>query len=119
MNVNIFGGDYEVHLSALGAGDNSVLYTSGDVSKKNYHIIENESGQACDIYVSVDGTNFSTAATSVRLIDEVITGGGIMTIDIPDNKIGILRGKFKKIRVLMKGAGTPAAGLVRIAHGCE
>lgn len=100
-----------------GAADNAVLYTSSDVSAYNYHIIENESGVAIDVFVSVDGTNFSTAPASVELIDDVTTGGGIRVISIADNKVGVLKGKFKKIRIDQAAAGSVAAGSVRGGHG--
>jgi len=105
--------------SVAGTADNSVLYTSSDVSEYNYHIIENESGIACDVYASSDGTNYSTAAISVLLADDVTTGGGVKVITIPDNKVGILRGKFKKIKILQDGAGTSTAGTVRGFHGVD
>jgi len=104
---------------AAGAADNSVIYTSGDVSMYDYHIIENTSGETMDIFVSVDGTNFTTAAAAVELIDDVTTGGGVKSITIPTTKTAILRGKYKKIRVDQNGAGVPAAGEVRGAHGVE
>ena len=120
QNVNKSGGDYSNGgASAAGAADNAVLYTSPDVSKYNYHIIENESGATVDVFVSVDGTNYSTAAASVVLVDDVTTGGGIAVIEIANDKIGILRGKFRKIRVIQKGAGTATAGGVRVAHAAN
>lgn len=100
-----------------GAADNTVIYTSPDVSAYNYHIIENTSGETMDIFVSVDGTNFTTAAAAVELIDDVTTGGGVKSITIPTTKTAILKGKFSKIRVDQNGAGVPAAGEVRGAHG--
>jgi hypothetical protein len=119
-NANLSGGDYtNGGASAAGAADNAVLYTSLDVSKYNYHVIENESGATVDVFVSVDGTNYSTAAASVVLVDDVTTGGGIAVIDIADNKIGILRGKYRKVRVIQKGAGTAVAAGVRVAHAVE
>jgi len=119
-NANLSGGDYtNGAASAAGAADNAVLYTSLDVSKYNYHIIENESGATVDVFVSVDGTNYSTAAASVVLVDDVTTGGGIAVIDIADNKIGVLRGKFRKVRVIQKGAGTAVISGVRVAHAVE
>lgn len=118
---SVYGNDpatwYLEWSGAAGTADNDVIYTSPDVSAYNYHIIENTSGETMDIFVSVDGTNFTTAAASVELIDDVTTGGGVKSITIPTVKTAILKGKFKKIRVDQNGAGTPAAGEVRGAHG--
>ena len=120
MNVNNTGGTLVIlGTSSAGAADNAVLYTSPDVSKYNYHIIENASDETVDVWVSVDGTNYAAVAASVLLINDVTTGGGINVIDLPTDTTGILRGMFKKVRVLQKGAGTPAAGEIRVAHGYE
>jgi hypothetical protein len=120
MNVNNMGGDLVIlGTSDAGAADNAVLYTSPDVSKFNYHIIDNRSGESVDVWVSIDGTNYSQTAASVRLIDDVTTGDGVNVIDIATTKTGILRGKFRNVRILQKGAGNPAAGEIVIAHGVE
>ena len=120
MNTNNSGGDLVIlGASAAGAADNAVLYTSPDVSKFNYHIFDNTSGETVDIWVSVDGTNYAATAASVELIDDVTTGGGIKVIEIATTKTGILRGKFRNVRVIQKGAGEPAAGEVIVAHGVE
>ena len=99
--------------------DNGVVYESGDISVYNYHIIDNGSGEAIDVYVSVDGTNYATTAASLELINDVVTGGGLRNIDLATTETGILRGKFKKIKVLMKGdaADDIEIGEVRIGHG--
>ena len=104
---------------AAGTADTDVLYSPNDVSIYDYHTIENESGVAIDVYVSVDGTNLSTAAAAVALLDDVTTGGGIKVIEIPDNKIGVLEGKFMKIEVRQAAAGAITAGTVRGAHGVK
>ena len=108
-------------VNVAGTGDNDVLYTSADVSAYNYHIFHNTSGEVIDIVFSVDGSTFTpdTSPAAVELMDDVTTGGGIKVVDIPAGKTGVLRGKFKNIRVLQKGVGTPAAGEIIIAHGVE
>ena len=99
----------------VGANDNDLIYESGDISMYNTHVIENMSAGAgaCDVHVSLDGTNYAGSAVSVELIDDVTTGGGIKVITIPQNKAGILIGKFNKIKVLQDGA---TAADARIAH---
>lgn len=104
---------------AASATDNVVIYKSNDVSSYNTFTVENLAvTDPVDIYVSLDGTNFSTAAASITLLDDVTTGGGIKAIDIPVGKIGVLRGKFKGIKVLRKGT-TNEAQSIRYAHGWE
>lgn len=96
--------------------DNTVIYTSADVTPYNYHIIENTSTtDPIDVYVSVDGTNYAALAASVTLHDDVTTGGGIKVVSIPAGKIGILTGKYKRIRVLKNGA-TAETPSIRYAH---
>lgn len=120
MNINSSGGDLVIlGTSSAGAADNAVLYTSPDVSKFNYHIIDNRSGETVDVFVSVDGTNYSTTAASLELINDVTAGGPTKNIDLATTETGILRGKFRNIRIDQKGAGTPAAGEIVVAHGVE
>ena len=101
-----------------GAADNAVLYTSGDVSTYNVHMIENlaASTNNMDVFGSLDGTNFNVTPLAVELMDDVTTGGGVKVVAIAPGKIGILRGKYKAIKVQQAGA-TDADG--RILHGVE
>ena len=86
-----------------GAADNAVIYTSPDVSAYNYHTIAVTGTNAADVEVSLDGTNW-IGPVAVRLHDDVTTGGGIDVVSIPTGDFGILKGKFKNIRVLQNGA---------------
>lgn len=105
---------------AAGAADNDALYISGDVSAYSYHLIENRSGVAIDVHVTSDGTfNASQPAAAVLLTDDVTTGGGVKVVSIAANKSGILRGKFKKIRIDQAAAGSISAGAVVGFHGVE
>lgn len=86
---------------AAGAADNALIYTSGNVSRFNYHTIAVTGTNAADVEVTLDGTTWHVAST--LLADDVTTGGGIAVITIPTGKLGILRGKFKQIRVRQDG----------------
>ena len=109
MNVNIFGGDYSHHTNTdAGAADNDVLYTSADVSKKNYHVFHNKDTVAIDVHASLDGTNF----TSVYTQDTQASNTNITQATVPAGEIGVLRGKFRKIRVDQAAAGAIEAGNV-------
>lgn len=94
---------YLEFIGTAGAADNAVIYQSGDVSMYNYHTIEVTGTDAADVFVSVDGTNF-VGPVGVRLHDDLTTGGGIDVITIPTGDIGILRGKYKAIKVQQDGA---------------
>lgn len=87
-----------------GSADNDVIYQSGDVSMYNHHAITVSGVDNADVYGAVDGTNY--VLVSVELTDDVTTGGGVKVVTIPPGKTGIVRGKYKKIRVLQDGATT-------------
>lgn len=95
---------YTDFAGVLTAADNAVVYTSGDVSHINQHIIECTAG-TIDIEVSVDGANYNATPVAVYLADDVTVGGGITrVVSIAVGKIGILDGKFRRIRIKQNGA---------------
>lgn len=96
-----------------GVNDNDVVYTSTDVSLYDIHVIECTAGTV-DIQVTVDGTNYNTTQAAVMLHDDITTGGGVRILTIASGKIGILRGKYKGIKVLQNGA---TASNARGGHG--
>ena len=103
------------HAPEAGAAGNDVLYTSADISMYNYHVIENtDVSVPLAVYVSLDGTNFNATPVAVELLDDVTTGGGIKAVSIETLKVGVLKGKFMKIKCLQVGAGTCDG---RILHG--
>ena len=85
-----------------GAADNAVIYTSVDVSAYNFHTFTVSGTNSADVYVSHDGTTYDVI--SVRLTDDVTTGGGVNVITIPTGKSAFLFGKWKYIQVLQDGA---------------
>ena len=104
---------------AASATDNVEIYEITDARMYNYHVFENfASTDPVDVYVSVDGLTYAAAALSVRLQNDVTTGGGIDVIDIPVANIGVLEGKFYSIKVLRKGT-TNEAQNIRYAHSVK
>ena len=102
---------------AAGAADNAVIYTSGDVSMYNYHtIFNNDNDETVDVHVSVDGTNFF-GPVAVQILDEVTDV--LPEIAVGIGKVGVLKGKFKAIKVLQVTAGAIGVGLVYGAHSVE
>jgi len=95
------GDSYLEWAGTAGAADNAVIYTSGDISKFNHHTIAVTGTNSSDVEVTLDGTTWHVA--SVKLIDDVTTGGGIQVITIPTGKLGVLTGKFKQLRVKQDG----------------
>lgn len=102
---------------AAGAADNAEIYVSGDVSMYNYHtIFNNDNDENVDVHVSLDGTNFF-GPVAVNILDEV--GDALPEIAIAFGKAGVLKGKFKAIKILQVTAGAIGVGLVYGAHSVE
>lgn len=97
--------------------DNTVIYTSGDISAYNIHNFVNTSAtDPMDVYVSDDGTNYLLTPSAVRLHDATATGTFVLTI--PAGDMGTLEGKFTRIRVLKDGA-TAETPALRYFHGVK
>lgn len=94
---------YLSYTGTAGTNDNDVVYTSTDISAYDFHTIECTAGTV-DIQVTVDGTNYNTTQAAVMLHDDVTTGGGVRSVTIASGKVGILRGKYKGIKILQNGA---------------
>lgn len=87
---------------AVGTNDNDVVYTSRDISDYNLHVIECTTGTV-DIDISTDGTNF-TSAVAVRNVKSANSTTFVMDAIAASVPVVELRGRFKAIRVLQKGA---------------
>jgi len=101
-SYSAIGDQYNEWSGAAGAADNALIYTSGNVSRFNYHSIAVTGTDPADVEVTLDGTTWHVVST--LLVDDVTTGGGVNVITIPTGNIGILKGKFKGIRVRQDGA---------------
>lgn len=87
---------------SIGTNDNDVVYTSRDVSDYNLHVIECTDGTV-DIDISTDGTNF-TSAVAVRNVKGANSTTFVVDAIAASVPVVELRGRFKTIRVLQKGA---------------
>lgn len=96
---------------AAGTNDNDVVYTSGDVSDYDVHIIDCTAGTV-DVDISTDGSNY-TQAVAVRNVKSTSPLTYVVSAIAASLPVIELRGRFAKIRVLQKGA--PAAN----ARGCH
>lgn len=101
-SYSLAGDSYVEWAGTAGAADNALIYTSGNVSRFNYHTISVTGTDPADVEVTLDGSTWNIVST--LLADDVTTGGGIKVITIPTGKLGILHGKFKQIRVRQDGA---------------
>lgn len=84
----------------LGASDNDVIVQTGDVSQYDEFLLMTTAG-AVDVMVSLDGTNYSTAALS--LIDMGATTSDPVVVTAANRIYGFF-GTFNLVRVLQNGA---------------
>ena len=101
---------YLEFVGIAGVSDNDVIYTSPDVSGYNVHYVQATAG-TIDIDVTLDGTNWIAAVAAVSLIT---TTPATRVVEAASGVCLELKGKFKRIRVLQKGA---TASNARGAHG--
>lgn len=82
--------------------DNAVVFTiTGNGQEYDTYYLGSTAG-AMDVNVSGDGTNF--LSTVVTLVDLCSTTPATTVIETAANRIYMLRGRFKAIQVLQKGA---------------
>lgn len=102
-----------VRYSGTGTSDNDVLFTTGDVSRYDACVLMSTDG-VVDVFVSLDGTNYSTAPLSLQDFGASTTDPVLVTI--ADRVYGFV-GKYRKIRVLQNGATATAASMNCWAFG--
>jgi hypothetical protein len=97
-------------LGVAGVSDNDVLITM-DQNVEAYTTFELMSTTgAMDVFVSLDGTNYATAAQSLADLGAVTTHPVVVTAA---NRIYGFRGHFEGIRVLQNGATAVANPVLR------
>jgi len=97
-----------VRYSGTGANDNDVLFTTGDMSRYDACTIMSTDG-AVDVFVSIDGTNYATAALSLQ--DMGATSTDPVLVTAADRVYGFVV-KAKNIRVLQNGATAASASMI-------
>lgn len=88
--------------------DNEVLIQTADMLRYDSCLVMSTTG-AVDIFVSIDGTNYSTAALSLQDYGATTTNPVLVTV--ADRVYGFVS-KFRFIRVLQNGVTDAAASLV-------
>ena len=96
-----------VRYSGTGANDNDVLFTTGDVSRYDACTLMSTAG-AVDVFVSLDGTNYASAALSLQDFGATTTDPVLVTAA---NRVYGFVTKVRKIRVLQNGASAASASL--------
>lgn len=96
-----------------GSSDNDVLFTTGDMTRYSACTVMSTTG-AVDVFVSVDGTNFSTAALSLQDFGATTNDPVVVTVA---GRVYGFAGKYRTIRVLQNGATAAAASLLCWPYG--
>lgn len=97
-----------VRYYGTGANDNDILFTTGDVSRYDACTIMSTDG-AVDVFVSLDGTNYATAALSLQ--DMGATSTDPVLVTTADRVYGFVL-KARRIRVLQNGATAADASML-------
>jgi hypothetical protein len=102
MATEKFSGDRSnvVYTGGVGVNDNDVVIQTGDVSAFDTFMLMSTAG-VFDVFVSLDGTNYATAALS--LADLGATSTSPVVVSVAGRVYGF-RGTYKAIRVLQNGA---------------
>jgi hypothetical protein len=96
-------GEQSAHFAqytGTGANDNDVLLTTGNVGRFDAFTLMSTVG-AVDVFVSLDGTTYSTAALSLSDHGATTSDPVLVTAAL---RVYQFRGKFAKVRVLQNGA---------------
>jgi hypothetical protein len=93
-----------------GVNDNDVLieFDSNVEAFDTFELMS--TAGAMDVFVSLDGTNYTTAAHSLADLGAITTDPVIVTAA---NRVYGFRGKYKKIKVLQNGATAVTAPVLR------
>lgn len=97
------------YYSGTGANDNDVLFTAGNVEKHSEFTLMSTTG-AVDVFVSLDGSNFSTAALAME--DQGATAMTTYVLVTAALRVYKFSGKYRAIRVLQNGATATQATLM-------
>ena len=97
------------YFTGTGTNDNDVLFTTPNVERHSEFTLMSTTG-AVDVFVSLDGTNFSTAALAME--DQGATASTTYVLVTVAARVYKFRGKYRIIRVLQNGGTAAAATLM-------
>jgi hypothetical protein len=98
--------DVRIYAAGLGENDNDVIVQADDVSGFREFELHSTAG-ACDVFVSLDGTTYSTAALS--MFDLGSASFATAVVVTAANRVYKFTGCFQSVRVLQNGATPPTA----------
>lgn len=99
--------------AATGTNDNDVVIQTGDTTAYDEFELQSTAG-AMDVFVSLDGTNYSTAPMSLTDLGATTTDPVLLTAA---NRTYMFFGTYAAIRVLQNGAtGVAGATLMCKRH---
>lgn len=96
--------------SGVGVNDNDILFTIDDKDAQFDTFMLMTTAGAVDVFVSLDGTNYTTAALS--LTDLGATDNSTDVLLTTAGRMYAFRGLYAKIRVLQNGATAATAKLI-------
>jgi hypothetical protein len=97
------------YFTGTGTNDNDVLFTAQPVEKHSEFALMSTTG-AVDVFVSLDGVNFSTAPLAME--DQGATTSTTYVLVTAALRLYKFSGKYRCIRVLQNGATAAAATLM-------
>lgn len=99
--------------TGTGTNDNDVVITFDDVVHGADTFLLMSTAGAMDVFVSLDGTNYATAALSLTDMGAITSDPVIVTAA---NRCYGFRGKFASIRVLQNGATAVENAVLRYGN---
>lgn len=96
--------------TGTGTDDNDIVIEFNDVVDGADTFLLMSTAGAMDVFVSLDGTNYSTAALSLTDMGATTSDPVLVT---SANRVYGFRGKYKAIRVLQNGATAVANAVLR------
>lgn len=96
--------------TGTGTNDNDVIITFDDVVEGADTFLLMSTSGAMDVFVSLDGTNFTTAPLSLTDMGATTSDPVLVTVA---NRCYGFRGKYKSIKVLQNGATAVANAVLR------
>lgn len=102
------------YFTGTGTNDNDLLFTTSNVEKHSMFTLMSTAG-AVDVEISLDGTNFSTAALAME--DQGATANGTYAIVTVAARVYKWMGKYRVVRIRQNGVTASAATLMCGSQG--
>ena len=109
MPTVIAQGAHSTLYTGTGTNDNDVVIQTDAIERHCAFMLVSTAG-AMDVFVSIDGTNYTTAPLSLIDFGGIVTTPVLVTVA---NRVYGFRGVFKFVRVLQNGATAVVAGALR------